>query len=142
MGTRGFQLLDPQVKTCPFQRKIHESILEPWILEHGKSPDSIASLPNIGVLAYDDEIFLAAGFLRRMERTDILMVDSFMVNPKLKGKRRYFALNAVLAELLEIAKGMRASGIIGWTVDSGTFKRTHRFGFKNLPHWGLFHSLK
>lgn len=120
----------------------HSEHIEAWLIGHKMNPRLFLETPDSGSIVYDDEGFIAAGFLRHQEACHDLFLDGLIANPESSGKRRYRAIDAVVEHLIQKAKRAGARKILAYSKDAGTLKRSLRHGFQVLPHVMIALNLK
>lgn len=92
------------------------------------SESILIDLPQIGYLAYDENVLIAAGFLRKCEG-NYAIFDGLITNPKVKHELRNESLDLIVDALLIEAKILEIHTIIAWTSNESTLKRAMKFGF-------------
>lgn len=122
------------MKVHPYERREHFTHLEEWV--HGWTlPETVLKeIPKYGFVASEKGIVYAAAFLRLVEKTNTVLLDGLIANPKTSGKARYHALNRVVEACIDKAKFFGSHQILAYSVDVGTLKRSLRFGFQAMPH--------
>lgn len=112
----------------------HESILKEWVHFYELPECTIDEIPNYGVIAIENGIIYAMGFLRKIEKCSYAMLDGFVANPKTFGKKRSAAIDLMVRELKEIAKDLGITRLIAQTENRAILKRSVRHGFDILSH--------
>lgn len=97
-------------------------------------PNLIHQLPEFGFIAHENGVHYAAGFLRRIEGSRLAQLDGLIANPLFLNKTRSAALDLIVIALKQKAQGLGLEGILSYTKDRATLKRSVRHGFSVLPH--------
>lgn len=113
----------------PYNPLHHEHIVAAWMIKRGLEP--IRDLPRIGFIAVDSD-YLAAAFLREIEG-DYAFLDGLVSNPDMPGIDRNNALDLVVKATLEKAKERGFLGVMAYSKDDSTLKRSEKHGFSRLP---------
>ena len=121
------------MEVVEYKKESHLKFIENWLVAHELSVDLAKDLPRIGFLAFDNELGVAAGFLRLVE-SDYLILDSLITNPKAYSGSRDMAIDLVVKKLIEKAKEMQKYKIIANSTDANTLLRSKKHGFKEMPH--------
>lgn len=117
-----------------FEQK-HMSLLHEMLESQdymGISDITYETLPQLGFIAIQSSIPVAAGFLRIVEG-GYAQIDTLTTNAKFKSKSRHEALSKVVEELIEAAKILELKGILAFTKDEGILKRAESLGFHTVP---------
>ncbi len=122
------------MEILPFQFDQHAPIIQSWLMSWGKKTVSIDDLPEIGFIAFEADYPLAAGFIRRLEKCSVAMIDGLIANPFSFGKARHRAINDVVENIIEKSKELGIERLFANSIDSSTLKRSKLFGFVELPH--------
>ncbi len=122
------------VKIFPFDKSRHSHDLSTAMkYRRMESPaDKISALPELGLVAYWDGEFTAAGFIRKVEG-GYGMIDSYVTDPRIKDVVRNDVLNALTIQLLDLARANGITNLIMFSVDEKTIIRSYRHGFKKRP---------
>lgn len=86
-------------------------------------------LPQIGYVASEGAIIVAAGFLRRLEG-GYAQIDTLVTNRDLPSDMRHEGLTKLVDKLIFHAKHMQLKGLICMTKDEGILSRAQSLGFK------------
>jgi hypothetical protein len=116
-----------------FDRLEHADLVNEWHRQRGEVFVPGDDLPELGVLVRNKDGFVAAGFLRRVERSTVAMIDTYITNPQMPPKIRDQALDEVTSALKHCAVATGLTELIGFSVDVHTLERSKRFGFQHLP---------
>lgn len=111
-----------------------------WLEQRHMPETLLAELPLLGVIAYRGTRAIAAGFLRTVEG-NFAMIDSLISNPDAVGAVRSAALDAVISQLIDLAKELGIKSLISTSRDYNTVKRAERHGFIVVPDQVVIHSL-
>lgn len=101
-----------------------------------KDPKEIYNLPEVGFLAFEEDYFIGAGFLRKCEG-NYGMFDSYVTDPEMPAILRNQALDIITKRLISIARDMGIKHLIAISVDTNTIMRSQRHGFVLLPEHKL-----
>lgn len=93
----------------------------------------VSELPAHGIAVYEEDHFIAAGFIRQCEG-GYGMFDSYISNPKMPAPLRNQALELVMRRLLKQAKELKLKKIFGFSTDNNTITRSQRHGFALSEH--------
>lgn len=88
----------------------------------------VEDLPRVGIVVYEEDFFVAAGFLRQCEGK-YAMFDSYLTNPAMPPAVRNQALEMIMKRLLDQAVKMELKQLIGFSLDENTILRGQRHGF-------------
>lgn len=105
-------------------------------------PKLAEDLPNNGVLVFQDNVLVAAGFIRLIEGSSA-MLDSYITNPEVAPELRNEALDKVTESLINQSKDLGISKLLSFTVEQTIIDRAIRHGFiKNSNNFQvLYHNL-
>lgn len=120
-----------------FQYKCIDANIKQLLNSQGMPISHIKALPELGVTVFEDGagVPIAAGFLRTIEADPTtVMLDGLITNKNASPSLRDQALNAVVAELIIIAKVRGITNILAFSTDKNTLMRAERFGFVELSH--------
>jgi hypothetical protein len=92
-----------------------------------------ADLPKFGLIAIENNIPIAAGFLREVEG-DYAMLDSYITNSSVDGALRNKALDLITSKLMKIAEHNNVVKLIAFTKSESIFNRSLKHGFNASPH--------
>lgn len=84
-------------------------------------------LPKLGYVVYEEDAFIAAGFLRKCEGGHALL-DSYITNPAMPSAIRDKALDMITEKLLKWGDANGLRQIITMSLDENTLKRSQRHG--------------
>lgn len=90
-------------------------------------------LPEVGFVVYEEDHFIAAGFLRKCEG-GYGMMDSYITDPKMPAPWRNQALEMITKRLVKKSKALKMKHVIGFCVDVNTILRSLRHGFVLTEH--------
>jgi hypothetical protein len=116
-----------------FEHQHETYLIKNWLKKRGLRQKLCDDLPFIGVLAHDLNDYIAAGFLRHVEK-NFGLIDSLISNPDIDGKRRNEAIDAVVSKLILIAKEKGISKLLAMSVDENTLIRSKSHGFIELQY--------
>lgn len=110
-------------------------LINDWFRQRDKDRaiTRVSELPCIGVLAVEDGVGIAAGFIRLVEG-DMGFMDSFISNPSCSAELRDLALDQIGIKLIKIAKANKIKRLIAFSVDNNTLTRACKHGFIIFPH--------
>lgn len=111
----------------------HASLMKTWREAYGLDLKAIDELPEFGLVAFDGELPICAGFLRKVEASKQVFLDSLIANPKTSGKIRYHAIDSLCEALIKEAEERKFESIWAISVDAGTLKRSLKHGFRATP---------
>jgi len=94
---------------------------------------TIDSLPNFGLLVYEKQILVAAGFVRNVEG-GFGFIDSYITNVLAPPSIRDEALSRLTTKLLKVVKHSGVTKLIGFTTDNHTLLRSLRHGFSQQDY--------
>lgn len=122
------------VNTTPFKFKHMDMLLDMHSSHKYDQMNTIAykTLPKIGYIAYQDDMPIAAGFLRRVEPC-YAQIDTLVSNAYCGAILRNEGIRLVVENLLNEAKRLKLKGIIAHTRDKGTLERAEALGFHIVP---------
>lgn len=108
----------------------------------GLDVSMVEDLPNNGILVFQDDILIAAGFIRLIEGSSA-MLDSYITNPNMSPELRNEALDKVTECLISQSKDLGISKLLSFTIEQTIVNRAIRHGFiKNLNNFQvLYHNL-
>lgn len=93
----------------------------------------IEELPQIGYVVYEEDHFVAAGFLRKCEG-QFGMFDSYVTNPNMPAVIRNQALEMIMKRLLKTSRELRLKQLVGFSLDANTILRAVNHGFAVTEH--------
>ena len=110
-------------------------ILNHWLKVHGHDAVHDFELPKLGYVAIYENEMVAIGFLRLCEG-NFAMTDSFTLSPYVKSlKLKAQAFDAITAKLIDVAKDLKISYLLAYTVKQGVIKRSTKIhGFQKVDH--------
>lgn len=112
--------------------RVNIPVLNEWRIKRSMHSIAKEDFPKIGVMVFDGQEGVAAGFLRNAEGIGI--IDSLVSNPDVRSEKRNDALDLIFARLIDIAKEVGIHMILGASVDGNTIVRSKKFGFKHSDH--------
>jgi len=107
--------------------------LSTWLKVRGLETHVLNDLPKNGLVVFDGEQAVAAGFIRLCEGNHGLF-DSYITNPSVSPYIRDNALNELTLALIEEAKTLKLKVVLALTVDENTKVRSIKHGFVQLGH--------
>jgi hypothetical protein len=105
--------------------------LNSWYENRGLPPLDGCVLSTIGLI----EPGVAALFLYGTD-SSVAMLEGLVTNAQAEPTARNRAINEMIIKLLDQARELGFTKVIGLTQDPGTFKRVQQLGFRDL---GLYH---
>lgn len=90
-------------------------------------------LPQVGRIAYYDDVPVAIGFLR-MAEGNLGIFDSLITNPASPSDWRHVALDALGQEIISLARDKGCKRLLGFSINSDTLLRSEKHGFLKQPH--------
>lgn len=111
----------------------HGEVLKNWLQRHELGVELLEDLPELGFISSDAAGYVAAGFIRQIENSDMVLLDGLIANPESFGKRRYLALDEVVLRIVQQCKEMQVPKILAFSTDTATLKRSKRHGFEAVP---------
>lgn len=116
-----------------FNPKLHSAILLEWTVDRGINSTLVEDLPEYGVMAFEHDLPIAAGFLRKVEG-GYAMLDSLITNPNAPPDIRNVILDRVTTKLIDTARRNKLKALIANSLDKNTLMRSAKHGFTSLPH--------
>ena len=107
-------------------------LLQKLLIAHGMDPNLTNDLPVVGRVVVQDDIVIAAGFMRDMEGP-YAMLDSYITNPEASPIQRHKALNLITDSLIKVSKSLGKNKLIMFSQDRNTHQRALMHGFTNFP---------
>ncbi len=123
-----------KVEIQEYKDDLHREHVRSWLEGHALSERLLQDLPATGFVAFDDGVYYACGFLRKIEASKVALLDGLMANPKTFGKKRYRAIDEVATSLQKRAKEFGIQELLAHSVNSAIMKRSVKHGFQRLPH--------
>lgn len=135
MDTQGSHLPAKQVeiRIVKFVRDDHFDAVSGWLSARNMSNAVLDELPEIGLIAFEQDMPICCGFLRQIEG-NLGLFDGLCSNPGIDKARRHLALDFLVQEIVLIAKEFKMRSIFAWTSDAGTLVRAERHYFQKLDH--------
>lgn len=97
-------------------------------LHESNSSELLETLPQIGYVATEGSIVVAAGFLRQVEG-NMALLDTLATNKDCSPDMRHEGIAAVVDALISNAKQLELKYFMAFTVDDGIIKRAFDLGF-------------
>lgn len=116
-----------------FQSEDREVIRE-WLISRKMNGSLADDIPENGLIAFESESPIAAGFLRKIEASEQIMLDGLISNPKRQGRLSSRALDMIVDGLIEMGRALGFKQLIANTVNSNVLKRSEWHGFQQMPH--------
>lgn len=113
----------------PFNTKNDLETINTWLIARDKKQWEASTLPENGLIAYSDNVPIAAAFLRLCEG-QFGMIDALVTNPEISGELRHIAIDQVINRLLSLANSLHLKALLAFSVDKGTLERAERLGFE------------
>ncbi len=88
------------------------------------------SIPEIGFMAFEGSIPVAAAFLRRVEG-GFAQLDGLVSNPECPSHIRHLGIDGVVSNVLNSAKKLGIKGVIAFTANKSTIVRASSLGFSS-----------
>lgn len=131
MANQGSQAQNQLVKLVieEFRHDMHFEFLACWLKLRDKDPSIAFNLPQFGYIVYHQSMPIAVAFLRQIEG-DMGMFEGLCSNPEAEPQLRSDAIDALIGQLIETARGIGIKAVISWTKDKNTLERSMRHGFK------------
>lgn len=104
-----------------------------WLKHRGHPIAERDEMPEIGFVAWEGERRVAAVCLHRCEG-NYAWINGLVTNPEISPIKRSNAIDLVVQKLIATAKELKIKGILGFSVDEGTLKRSEKHGFRKMPH--------
>lgn len=118
-----------------FNGHYHDRHISKWLKYRSIYKSSLVSeLPALGYIAYEDELPVAAGFLRLCEG-GFGMIDSLITDPTAPGELRNEALDKITHCILQYAKSNNINNIIAFSRDNNTLTRSLKHGFSLIDDY-------
>lgn len=125
-----------------FEHTSDVEIMKEWLRERNMDEALLGELPHLGLIAFDDEEVVCAGFLRMVEGSYALM-DSLTTNPRSSSSKRNVALDLMTCELKAVAESLGLKQVIAYCEHEATIERgLAKHGFVKLGHTVLTTKLK
>ena len=96
-------------------------------------PTLAGDLPEMGLIAIEENEVVAFGFLRKVEGP-YAMLDSYLTNPTIAPEVRDKALDRITRKLISIAKVNHINKLIAFSADAHTIERAATLGFVAHSH--------
>jgi hypothetical protein len=90
-------------------------------------------MPSIGYIAFEDEMPIAAAFLRKVEG-GYGQIDGLVSNPECPCHLRHIAMDIVIKRCISDAKALKITQLMAFCKDESPIMRSKRLGFVELPH--------
>lgn len=116
------------IVVSPYQSSYYELLEGLHLSQHVLLQETGNTLPEIGYIATEGSIAIAAGFLRRIEG-GFGMIDTLVSNASLDGTIRHDGISQVVSRIILKAKELEIKGLICSTKDEGIIKRAKSIGF-------------
>lgn len=113
----------------PFIFKTDFNTINEWRMKRNIRHASPVEVPALGFMATKNAEPVAAAFLRQCEGS-YGMIDCIITNPQAESNDRHEALDLLFKELIETAKQINLSELIGFSIDVSTLERSKEHGFK------------
>lgn len=117
-----------------YESEKHDGFIRSWLEVRKLSTHVVSELPGMGVVAFFEGKALAAGFVRRLERTRVGMLDSYITDQSQPPEIRHQALKLISDWIVEHSKIQGITQLLGMSVDGHTIERSLTYGFQRLPH--------
>jgi hypothetical protein len=92
-----------------------------------------ADFPEHGYMAYQDDIPIAASFLRKCEG-NYAIIDSLITDPGAPSDKRHDAIDLITGNLISLAKDLGFKSLLCFSIDDSTIARARRHGFTETNH--------
>lgn len=126
----------------PYSNKTHINYARALLELRGMDFSFLEELPEHGLIALEQGMPVALGFIRRVEGS-YAMVDSYVTNPNYSSETRHKALDRITKKLLSWCKANHISKVLSFSSDGGIISRAINNGFqKHMFFSVLFQSLK
>lgn len=113
-----------------FNFETHYEHLSNWL--KARNMDSYHNLPACGYVVYDNDLLVAAAFLRRVEG-DFGMFDNLCSNPDAPSESRNLAIDMLARQIIDKCGALDINGLLAWSSDKNTLERSIKHGFKVVP---------
>lgn len=120
----------------PYNKENHSTQLYSLIIKRNLEQLSLYDLPEFGLVAFQDNNLIAAGFLRKVEG-NYAMMDSYITDPEAPGMLRHEALDRITAKLITISRANNINALLAFSKDLHTIKRAEDHRFLTLPEHKL-----
>lgn len=117
----------------PYDPNKHSSSMLQLLASHNLNEELVHTLPQFGLIAFERELPIAAGFIRQVEG-NYAILDSIISNPTADPSLRHRALDLIYKKCIHIAKLNGITRLIGTTADHGILTRSLNHGFLITPH--------
>lgn len=111
----------------------HFDIICDWLSARNMDAKLASEPPEIGFIAFDDKTPVCAAFIRRVEG-GIGLLENLVTNPKADSLVRHVAIDLIVERIIEEAKAIKLTGLLAYSEDNGTLKRSIGHGFRVMPH--------
>lgn len=118
------------MKVIPYIYENHRNALQRMFQAHEMPKQMVYQLPDVGFIAMEKNMVIAAGFLRQIEGDLLCIFDGLISNPEATSEQRNLALNLVIIALQKKAKFFNFKRILAWTRDKNTLVRAEKLGFE------------
>ncbi len=117
------------MKLVPYDSFKHREHAKRFLSNREMSKDLVDQLPKSGLVAFENDIPIAMGFLREVEG-NYAMLDSYLTDPTISGELRDIALDRITDKLITIATHYNQTLLLAISEDVNTIARSIRHGFK------------
>jgi hypothetical protein len=131
MVNQGSQLSNQSVKLTieEFKHEEHFEFLACWLKLRDKNTEIAFNLPHFGYICFQGPMPVAVAFLRQIEG-DMGMFEGLCSNPECGPELRSEAIDGLIQQLIETARGIGIKSVLAWSKDKNTLERSLRHGFK------------
>lgn len=117
----------------PYNPKVHKDEIIGLLQSHGMHPGLIEDLPEIGLIAIHQDMYVAAGFIRRIEGP-YGMLDSYITKSDAPTELRDKALDMITYKLIKIAREGGAVKLLAFSGVENIITRAEKHGFVQIDY--------
>lgn len=121
------------MKTENFSNSEHLPTLLSWLVKREAYIVTPEEIPENGFIVFDNDIAIAAGFLRLVEG-GYAQIDGLTTNPDANSKQRSVAIDLVINAAIKRAKDLKIKQLMAFTELKNLSQRTQDFGFIKPNH--------
>ena len=111
-----------------FKKDEHYDIVKQWWELSKKIPQPVDKLPRYGVIIFDGDEPLAAGWIIRTDISECF-VEDFIANKNAKSKNRSKAIDLTIKGLEALAKMLGYTGVVGLPTVKRLINRAEKLGY-------------
>jgi N-acetylglutamate synthase-like GNAT family acetyltransferase len=109
-------------------------MLSHWLKSHLENASLLGNIPKLGLMVTHCNSPVGVAFIRQIEGGKIGMIDGFLCDPDCKVETRTECLDALIIDLIQLAKKNGIEGLFATTVNKRVLARAKKLGFEITPH--------